>query len=384
MILRPRWFGSVDRVSACGLKGLGFDSIFGNEIELEKPKGNDSKKDRDARTILPYKVPQDELKDVFEDAMEIILVSKGGKTKGITYIEFKTEANAEKALEEKQRTEMDGRSTSLCYMGEEGQNQDHRGRKNSTWSVQEKKLFRKYLRRQLLSKCPRTKLANLKGMHFIQFASFEDVKEALSSCNKREIESRAIRLKLKGPRGFPNARSQPSKTLFVKGLSEETTEETLKESSDGSAQASIDTNHETASSKGLGFTSTVKKTPKPPRRPWKAVKLIKTKLVWTGPSPRVKVALGIEAEAEVVAEEAKVDLVAEAGEVLEVEEDSKEAEEEEITSHKERRRSLNSFFYPSLFLFHLKEGLWSSKCFILGMRPPQRPRVIRNGYACQC
>ncbi|KAK1337400.1 hypothetical protein QTO34_002026 [Cnephaeus nilssonii] len=23
----------------------------------------------------------------------------------------------------------------------------------------------------------------------------------------------------------------------------------------------------------------------------------------------------------------------------------------------------------------------SSKCFILGMRPPQRPRVIRNGYA---
>ncbi|KAK1330642.1 hypothetical protein QTO34_010838 [Cnephaeus nilssonii] len=26
----------------------------------------------------------------------------------------------------------------------------------------------------------------------------------------------------------------------------------------------------------------------------------------------------------------------------------------------------------------------SSKCFILGMRPPQQPRVIRNGYACQC
>ncbi|XP_054565502.1 28S ribosomal protein S23, mitochondrial isoform X2 [Eptesicus fuscus] len=25
----------------------------------------------------------------------------------------------------------------------------------------------------------------------------------------------------------------------------------------------------------------------------------------------------------------------------------------------------------------------SSKCFILGMRPPQRPRVIKNGYACQ-
>ncbi|KAK1332358.1 hypothetical protein QTO34_007031, partial [Cnephaeus nilssonii] len=26
----------------------------------------------------------------------------------------------------------------------------------------------------------------------------------------------------------------------------------------------------------------------------------------------------------------------------------------------------------------------SSKCFIIGMRPPQRPRVIRNGYALVC
>lgn len=58
-------------------------------------------------------------------------------------------------------------------------------------------------------------------------------------------------------------------------------------------------------------------------------------------------------EAEVVAEEAEVDLVAEAGEALEAlegEEASEEAEEEgETTSHKERRRSLNSFFYPSVF-----------------------------------
>lgn len=53
------------------------------------------------------------------------------------------------------------------------------------------------------------------------------------------------------------------------------------------------------------------------------VKLMETKLLWTGPSLRVKVALEavVEAEvaleAEVVAEEAEVDLVAEAGEALE-------------------------------------------------------------------
>ncbi|XP_012859825.1 LOW QUALITY PROTEIN: nucleolin [Echinops telfairi] len=88
---------------------------------------------------------------------------------------------------------------------------------------------------------------------FIEFASFEDAKEALSSCNKREIEGRAIRLELQGARGSPNARSQPSKTLFVKGLSEETTEETLKESFDGSVRARIVTDRETGSSKGFGF-----------------------------------------------------------------------------------------------------------------------------------
>ena len=83
---------------------------------------------------LPYKVTQDELKEVIEDAVEIRLVSKDGKSKAIAYTEFKTEADAEKTLEEKQGTEIDGRSISLYYTGEKGQSQDYRGGKNSTWS----------------------------------------------------------------------------------------------------------------------------------------------------------------------------------------------------------------------------------------------------------
>ena len=64
--------------------------------------------------------------------------------------------------------------------------------------------------------------------------------------------------------------------------------------------------------------------PKLPRRPWKMVKSMETKSLWTGPNLRVKVALVAEEEAEValeaevVAEEAEVALVAEAGEALEV------------------------------------------------------------------
>uniref|UniRef100_A0A8C2NC68 RRM domain-containing protein n=1 Tax=Capra hircus TaxID=9925 RepID=A0A8C2NC68_CAPHI len=120
-----------DLEKALELTGL---KVFGNEIKPEKPKGKDNKKDRDARTLLatnlPNKVIQDELREVFEDAVEIRLVSKDGKSTGIAYIEFKTEADAEKALEEKQGTEIDGQSISLYYTGEKGQSQDHRDGKS--------------------------------------------------------------------------------------------------------------------------------------------------------------------------------------------------------------------------------------------------------------
>lgn len=56
-----------------------------------------------------------------------------------------------------------------------------------------------------------------------------------------------LRFKIKG---VVFVSSEPSKTLFVKGLSEETTEETLKESFDGSVRARIVTDRETGSSKG--------------------------------------------------------------------------------------------------------------------------------------
>ena len=47
---------------------------------------------------------------------------------------------------------------------------------------------------------PQNQNGKSKGYAFIEFASFEDAKEALNSCNKREIEGRAIRLELQGPR----------------------------------------------------------------------------------------------------------------------------------------------------------------------------------------
>ena len=56
-------------------------------------------------------------------------------------------------------------------------------------------------------KVPQNQNGKSKGYAFIEFASFEDAKEVLNSCNKREIEGRAIRMELRGPRGSPNARN---------------------------------------------------------------------------------------------------------------------------------------------------------------------------------
>ncbi|XP_020827821.1 nucleolin [Phascolarctos cinereus] len=274
-----RKFGYVEFESAEDMEKaleLSGSKVLGSEMKLEKAKEN--KKDRDARTLfvknLPYKVTQEELKEVFEDAIEVRLVcTKDGTPKGIAYVEFKTEADVDKALEEKQGTEIDGRALILDYTGEKSQGQENSRGKTNSWggsnsrptdsktlvlnnlaySATEESLQEVFEKATSIS-LPQNNQGRPKGYAFIEFASVEDAKEALSSCNNIEIEGRAIRLELKGQKAASAAsRNQSYKTLFVKGLSEDTTEETLKDSFQGSVGARIVTDRETGSSKGFGF-----------------------------------------------------------------------------------------------------------------------------------
>uniref|UniRef100_A0A452EDB9 Nucleolin n=1 Tax=Capra hircus TaxID=9925 RepID=A0A452EDB9_CAPHI len=229
-----RKFGYVDFKSAEDLL-----KVFGDKIKLGKPKGKDSKKDRDARTLLdknlPCKVTQDDLKEVFEDAVEIRLVSKDGKSKGIACIEFKTEADEEKNLGGKM-----GDPFSLSYTREKGQSQDHRDGKNHIWSGESKTLvlsnlfysameetLQEVFERATHIKMLQNQNSKSKGYAFIEFASFEDIKEALNSCNKREIEGRAIRLEFHPPKTVYvshlmalSERLDPSKGLMAKAAKE--------------------------------------------------------------------------------------------------------------------------------------------------------------------
>ncbi|NXF65824.1 NUCL protein, partial [Ciccaba nigrolineata] len=273
-------FGYVDFSSAEDLdKALQLNGkkLMGFEIKLEKAKSKETmkenKKERDARTLfvknLPYRLTEDEMREVFENALEIrIVMNKEGNSKGMAYIEFKTEAEANKALEEKQGTEIDGRAMVIDFTGEKS-HQDHQkggGERESktlivnnlSYAASEETLQELFKKASSI-KMPQTNQGRPKGYAFVEFPTTEDAKEALNSCNNTEIEGRAIRLEFSSPawqKGNMNARggfNQQSKTLFVRGLSEDTTEETLRESFEGSVSARIVTDRDTGSSKGFGF-----------------------------------------------------------------------------------------------------------------------------------
>uniref|UniRef100_A0A8C3PTV1 Nucleolin n=1 Tax=Calidris pygmaea TaxID=425635 RepID=A0A8C3PTV1_9CHAR len=273
-------FGYVDFSSAEDLdKALTLNGkkLMGLEVKLEKAKSKETikenKKERDARTLfvknLPYRLTEDEMREVFENAQEIrIVMNKDGNSKGMAYIQFKTEAEANKALEEKQGTEVDGRAMVIDFTGEKS-HQDHQkggGEKESktlivnnlSYAATEETLQELFKKASSI-KMPQNNQGRPKGYAFVEFSTAEDAREALNSCNNTEIEGRAIRLEFSAPawqKGNMNARggfNQQSKTLFVRGLSEDTTEETLRESFEGSISARIVTDRDTGSSKGFGF-----------------------------------------------------------------------------------------------------------------------------------
>ncbi|XP_050834009.1 nucleolin [Serinus canaria] len=268
-------FGYVDFSSAEDLdKALQMNGkkLMGLEVKLEKAKSKEAmkedKKERDARTLflknLPYRITEDNIREVFENALEVrIVMNKDGSSKGMAYIEFKTEAEANKALEEKQGTEIEGRAVVIDFTGEKSQQEHQKGESktlivnNLSYSATEVTLQEVFKKASSI-KVPQNNQGRPKGYAFVDFATTEDAREALNSYNNTEIEGRTIRLEFSAQKGNTNARggggfSQQSKTLFVRGLSEDTTEETLRESFEGSISARIVTDRDTGSSKGFGF-----------------------------------------------------------------------------------------------------------------------------------
>ncbi|MCJ8737578.1 hypothetical protein PDJAM_G00025720 [Pangasius djambal] len=263
-------FGTEEELQqALGLNGKKF---MGQPIKLDRARSKEdsqeSKKERDARTLfvknLPYSITSDELKEIFDQALDIrIPVGHNGTSRGIAYIEFKTEAIAEKMLEETQGSDVQGRSIMVDFTGAKSR-QSGKGPasapankvlvvNNLAFSATEESL-QSVFEKAVAIRIPQNN-GRPKGYAFVEFENTDDAKEAMDSCNNTEIEGRSIRLEFSQSRGEGGGRggSGPTKTLFVKGLSEETSEQTLRDAFEGAVAARIATDKDTGSCKGYGF-----------------------------------------------------------------------------------------------------------------------------------
>ncbi|XP_039622225.1 nucleolin isoform X2 [Polypterus senegalus] len=263
-------FGYVDFASEEQLlKALEFNGkkVLGQEIRLDKAKSKDdpsSRKERDSRTLfvknLPFSSSSEDLKELFPNAVDVRMpCARDGSSRGIAYIEFKTEAETQKMMKEKQGTEIEGRAILLDFIGAKSNKTAAGGSKtlvvnNLAYSATEDSLQSKF-EKAVSCRIPQNN-GRSRGFAFVEFESAEDAKEALDNLNNTEIEGRTVRLefcqgnqKSEGGRGAGG----PTKTLFVRGLSEDTTDQTLKDSFDGAVAARIATDKDTGSSKGFGF-----------------------------------------------------------------------------------------------------------------------------------
>ncbi|XP_041697587.1 nucleolin [Coregonus clupeaformis] len=257
------------------MKALELDRVKILDQKIRLGKANvkdvtaDEKKAKDAKTLyvknIPFAATKEDLKKVFDTAVEIRFPRGIGRpSKGIAYIEFKTEAIAEKVLEEKQGTDVQGRVIVIDFLGEKSQQQKMTNAPaeatpnnellvtNLAYTAKEDALKKVFLK-AVSVRIPQSN-GKPRGHAFIQFESVEDAKEAMESSLNKEICGRAIGVKFsqKRPEG-DQGNSVPSKTLMVRNLAKETSEETLKSSFEGAIEARVTKDKETGESRGFGF-----------------------------------------------------------------------------------------------------------------------------------
>uniref|UniRef100_A0A8C6S4E9 Nucleolin n=1 Tax=Neogobius melanostomus TaxID=47308 RepID=A0A8C6S4E9_9GOBI len=385
------------------LKGLELNGkkFMGQELKLDRARSKENsqegRKERDSRTLfvknLSFSVTVDDLKTIFEDAVDIRLPpGQNGSNRGIAYIEFKTETEAEKMLEETQGTDLHGRAIMVDYVGDKSQKGGRMGGaptasktlvvNNLAFSATEE-ILQSTFEKAVSIRIPQNN-GRSKGFAFIEFESTDDAKDALENLNSTEIEGRSVRLEYSQNAGNRadggRGNSGPTKTLFVKGLSEDTTDQTLKESFEGAVGARIVTDRETGASKGFGFVDFDNEGDcKAAKEAMDDGEIDGSKVTLDYAKPKGEGGFrGVEEAVVVEEEEDLEDLVAVAAAAGEVEaaladvgvdvvadeealEVALEEEEvvEDLASHRGRRSSLMT---KSFSLFTLLNGLWF-RCF---------------------
>ncbi|XP_018586531.2 nucleolin-like [Scleropages formosus] len=243
---------------ALDLNGL---NVLGRELRVEKAKKDvfrSGKRESDQRTLFLREVPcsakKEDLKEVFCQAVDIrIPKSLSDAPRGIAYLEFETEAVAEKVMAEKQGAEVKGCPVVLEWTGQKrALSQQTLVVKNLPSDVT-KDTLKGTFEKAVAVRLPKIKGA-LRGFAFVDFGSSEDAKEAMERLNNTEINGSLIVIEMssKARPGKENP-DVDLKSLCVKGLSEKTTTKVLKEAFQGCISARVVMSKE--SSKRFGFVA---------------------------------------------------------------------------------------------------------------------------------
>ncbi|XP_069478992.1 nucleolin-like [Ambystoma mexicanum] len=251
-----------DFLKALELNG---EEILGLATTMSKAKSlktsTEAKKERTDRILfaknLPFTSTSDDLQKVFKNAVDIrFLLMNNGTSRGKAYIEFETEVEAVQAFEEKAGTDLGGRPIILDYTGEKSvKRQGDLATlvvKNLSDEATESSLL-KIFKKAVSVRIPEDHSGTRKGFALVEFPTRKDAKDAMESCKNVKIQGLQVQLELQGEQLGQGEQPGQAKTLFVRGLSADTTEDDLKGAFDGAVAARIAANRETGACKGFGF-----------------------------------------------------------------------------------------------------------------------------------
>ncbi|XP_078616395.1 nucleolin-like [Branchiostoma floridae x Branchiostoma japonicum] len=213
--------------------------------------------------------------EVFTDAVDVRIpvYRDSGRSKGIAYLEFESEAKVEEVKSTMDGVEVDGRNVVMDYVGAKaqftGRPQQGPGRgpgtpsktlvvRNLSWDTTSEGLMQAFegsLDARVIMK-PGTDRS--RGFGYVDFESEEAAKEAMDDMNQSELDGRTINVEFGtgrrggggGGGGGYGSHLQASKTLIVKNLSYDTGEDDLLEAFEGCIDARVVTDRESGRSKG--------------------------------------------------------------------------------------------------------------------------------------
>ncbi|XP_056614775.1 nucleolin-like [Triplophysa dalaica] len=269
-----RKFGYVDFASEEDLQKaleLNGKKLMGQPVKLDRARMKENSKPASDLTNkllvnnLPFSATEDTLRHMFTKAVSFRMPQKNGKSLGYGYVEFESVKDASNAMKTCKNIEIDGRNVRVEY-SYTGQEREGRGKggvgcssnrvfiNNMSFIVTEDSV------RQVFEKAVAIRIPLDKGQAqkyaLLEFNSVKEATQTRTTCHKMRIESQSIKLESGNETrssGKERGSSEPTKTLGVKGLSENTTGQTLKDVFEGSVSARIITDRDTGSSKGFGF-----------------------------------------------------------------------------------------------------------------------------------